>query len=244
MDLSQIVVFTAATFGLAGVVAWGATRHYRNQITNLVRELEEARAAAAHHALWSEEQRIELGRQVRALQTQVARLEALMQNEQKRSSRGSWSVPVVTPGTTAAAAGPQLRPLNLASTMPGVTPSRLHADDDARTAPGDLDPMGDEHSLAHEIELEMAHEAAQSGGDARRESELAPVRAVGQGGDANAPAGGGDDRWRDTPVAANTGYYSSRGGRLTIASSGITTTAEFDFAATQPIDVREARGTT
>jgi hypothetical protein len=243
MVLSDIVMFGAASFGLAGIVAWGATRHYRNQITSLVRELEEARAAAAHHALWSEEQRIELGRQVRALQTQVARLEALMQNEQKRASRGTWSLPVVTPGTTAAAAGPQLRPLNLASTMPGVTPNRQYTDDEARTTPGEFDALGDEHSLARDIELDMAQDAAHLA-EARRESELMPARPADSQGAGARSSSDGDDRWRDTAVAANTGYYSSRGGRLTIATGNITTTTEFDFAATQPIDVREARGTT
>ena len=50
-----------------------------------------------------------------------------------------------------------------------------------------------------------------------------------------APPPTGDERWRGEPqVAANTGYFSSRSGRLTIPTGGITTATEFDFAATQP----------
>jgi hypothetical protein len=221
------VALSVAALGLTGVVAWVGTRHYRNQIASLLRELEEARAAAAHHALWSEEQRIELGRQVRALQTQVARLEALMQNEQKRSHRSSWSVPIVTPGTTAAAAGPQLSALNMAATIPGVTPQRPLVQIDGGR-------QYSEPALIDEVRAEDDDELQL---DSRRDAQLAPRTGAAAG--KTAPT---DEHWREPQVAASTGYFSSRTGRLTIPTGGITTATEFDFAATQPIDVREAHG--
>jgi hypothetical protein len=220
------VAMSVAALGLTGVVAWATTRHYRNQITSLLRELEEARAAAAHHALWSEEQRIELGRQVRTLQSQVARLEALMQNEQKRSSRSSWSLPIVTPGTTAAAAGPQPRAINLAATIPGLTPHRPLVQIDGgrpHAVPALIDEVRADVDDEHDLQL-----------DNRRDTELAPRTGAASG--KVSPTG---EHWREPQVAATTGYFSSRTGRLTIPTGGITTATEFDFAATQPIDVRE-----
>ncbi|MBK6850755.1 MAG: hypothetical protein IPG93_03865 [Burkholderiales bacterium] len=221
MAMSDGILLSVATLGIAAAVAWAATRHYRGQITTLLRELEEARAAAAHHALWSEEQRIELGRQVRALQTQVARLDALMQNEQKRASRNTWSLPIMTPGSTAAAAGPQLRPVTMSgtTTMP-QRPLVPIVGGRASAASGPSRPIDDD--IDHDLQTSL-----------RRESELAPS---GHGG-AKSPAG--EDQWREPQVAANTGYYSSRGGRLTIATGGIATSTEFDFAATQPINASE-----
>lgn len=222
MAMSDGILMTVATLGIAAAVAWAATRHYRSQITTLLRELEEARAAAAHHALWSEEQRIELGRQVRALQTQVARLDALMQNEQKRASRNSWSLPIMTPGSTAAAAGPQLRPVAMTSTQP-MQPRPLVpiVGGRASAAGGPSRPIDDD--IDHDLQASL-----------RRDAELAPA---GTSGSSKAPTS--DDNWREPQVAANTGYYSSRGGRLTIATGGIATSTEFDFAATQPINAAE-----
>jgi hypothetical protein len=221
MVMSDGILLTVATLGIAAAVAWAATRHYRGQITTLLRELEEARAAAAHHALWSEEQRIELGRQVRALQTQVARLDALMQNEQKRASRNTWSLPIMTPGSTAAAAGPQLRPVTMTSTQP-MQPRPLVpiVGGRASAADGTSRPIDDD--IDHDLQTSL-----------RREAEFSPA---GSGG--GKPAAG-DDLWKEPQVAANTGYYSSRGGRLTIATGGIATSTEFDFAATQPINASE-----
>jgi hypothetical protein len=220
MVMSDGILLTVATLGIAASVAWAATRHYRGQITTLLRELEEARAAAAHHALWSEEQRIELGRQVRALQTQVARLDALMQNEQKRASRSTWSLPIMTPGSTAAAAGPQLRPVTLTSTQP-MQPRPLVpmvGGGRASASTGSSRPIDDD--IDHDLQTSL-----------RREAAIAPP-----GSGSKAPAG---DPWNEPQVAANTGYYSSRGGRLTIATGGIATSTEFDFAATQPINANE-----
>jgi hypothetical protein len=221
MAMSDGILLTVATLGIAAGVAWAATRHYRGQITTLLRELEEARAAAAHHALWSEEQRIELGRQVRALQTQVARLDALMQNEQKRASRNTWSLPIMTPGSTAAAAGPQLRPVTMTSSTPAQQrPLVPIVGGRASAAAGPSRPIDDD--IDHDLQTSL-----------RREAELAPG-----GSSSKSPAA--EENWREPQVAANTGYYSSRGGRLTIATGGIATSTEFDFAATQPINARDA----
>jgi hypothetical protein len=223
MVMSDGILLSVATLAIAAVVAWAATRHYRAQISSLLRELEEARAAAAHHALWSEEQRIELGRQVRALQTQVARLDALMQNEQKRASRNTWSLPIMTPGSTAAAAGPQLRPVNLATanTTPLPRPLVPIVGGRASVPAPSLRPSDDD--IDHDLQTSL-----------RRDGDLAPNNGAPKAADV-------DDRWREPQTAANTGYYSSRSGRLTIATGGIATTTEFDFAATQPITVRDAR---
>jgi hypothetical protein len=231
-----------ALLGLTCGVAWAATRYYRSQIARLVHQLEEARAAAAHHALWSEEQRIELGRQVRALQSQVARLEAQSHNEHKRANRGSWSLPIVTPGTTAAAAGPQLRSLNMAATIPGITPNRPlvtieggrghsgHGTESTGLRPADETPA----ELADDLHSPEA---------ARREAEFAPRSGNNTTGNPAGKAPAGEERWRGEPqVATNIGYFSSRSGRLTIPTGGIATSTEFDFAATQPINVREVHG--
>lgn len=362
----------------AALVGWGATRHYRRQLTQLRRELDEARAAAAHHALWSEEQRMDLGRQVRALQTQVARLDALVQNEQKRASRGStWALPGANAGPTAAAANPQLRAVNFAATVPNPVARRQQftrieggrRDDDdrplaSRTGGDDLPERYDQpagfdqaspvgRSVAEQIRDRMAATAASVNGGTDDHAEFVDTRpssaqpgdspdpdgltspltnwasgdatagaslggeasgqGVSQGGlpenlqgqrqpardrvsipdpsgspaspwaatsvdlrpprhlEAAAlasaaapapavtpitldldetqrpPADGSDEaslgaRWREPRLAGSTAYYSSRSGRLTVAEGGVTTSTEFDFAQTQPIEVAALAG--
>jgi hypothetical protein len=144
-----------------------------------------------------------------------------MQNEQKRASRSTWSLPIMTPGSTAAAAGPQLRPVTMTSTQP-MQPRPLVpiVGGRASAAGGSSRPIDDD--IDHDLQTSL-----------RREAEFSPA------GNGGGKAAAGDDLWNEPQVAANTGYYSSRGGRLTIATGGIATSTEFDFAATQPINASE-----
>ncbi|MEY4751771.1 MAG: hypothetical protein RIQ60_3985 [Pseudomonadota bacterium] len=237
------VAIGVALLGLTGVLIWAATRHYRSHIARLVHELEEARAAAAHHALWSEEQRIEQGRQMRALQSQVARLEAQMQNEQKRATRGGWSLPIATPGSTAAAAGPQMRTLNLAATIPGITPNRpLVTIEGGRNTIGGT--TGGSSPAASRAERDLAELAAEVQAVAARAREPAETAGRDAVSTSALPTTTRDDGKREPlpQVAGNASYFSKKSGKLTMPPGGITTSTELDFAATQPIDVREIHG--
>lgn len=90
MVLADGILLSTTALGLAVVVAWGVRRYYRARLIALAHELEAARAASAHHALWAEEQRIELSTQVRSLQSKLARAEAQPFNDSRRS-RSPWT---------------------------------------------------------------------------------------------------------------------------------------------------------
>lgn len=90
MVLADGLFLSATALGLALVVAWGVRRYYRSRLIVLAHELEAARAASAHHALWAEEQRIELSTQIRTMQSRLARAEAQPYTEARRN-RSPWT---------------------------------------------------------------------------------------------------------------------------------------------------------
>jgi hypothetical protein len=124
MVLADGLFLSTTALGLTLVVAWGVRRYYRSRLVALVHELEAARAASAHHALWAEEQRIELSTQVRSLQGRLARAESQPHNDARRN-RSPWTpaaassrlsaynqvgvtktTRIATPGLNGTAAGP------------------------------------------------------------------------------------------------------------------------------------------
>ncbi|MEY4752846.1 MAG: hypothetical protein RJA44_521 [Pseudomonadota bacterium] len=91
MVLADGIFLSATALGLTLVVAWGVRRYYRARLVVLVHDLEAARAASAHHALWAEEQRIELSTQVRELQQRIERAESQPAGEARRTARSPWT---------------------------------------------------------------------------------------------------------------------------------------------------------
>lgn len=100
MVLADGIFLGATALGLAIVVAWGVRRYYRSRLITLAQELEAARAASAHHALWAEEQRIELSSKIRELQDRLAQAEILNSGDTRRS-RSPWTPAAATSRLTA-----------------------------------------------------------------------------------------------------------------------------------------------
>lgn len=122
MVLADGIFLGATALGLAIVVAWGVRRYYRSRLITLAQELEAARAASAHHALWAEEQRIELSSKIRELQDRLAHAEMLNSSDTRRS-RSPWTPAAATSRLTAHAqsgAPNRISRFNHATTANGV----------------------------------------------------------------------------------------------------------------------------